>query len=729
VAVAEIDPLSVTPSLVPAIPPPMQAPSTGASADDLQVFEKIRKEMGNKAQFTEFIKLVNLFNQDLITGSYCLYRANAFLDPRGTSYEWLKGMLGNPSDEPPITNAPREVSSARVSLAKCRNMGPSYRLLPKLEHNQKCSGRDELCMSVLNDEWVSHPTWESEEAGFVAHKKTQWEEALHRIEEERHDYDTNIEAVSRTIQLLEPYVINIEAGREVQVDSKLGGSSEFIYKRAIFKVYGRESGAAVIERLFTNPSVVIPHLFVRLKDVREKWKAGQRQWNEIWRQQMQANYDKSLDPQGAAASRNTDRRQFQPRTLQNEARARKDGSSKRKGPVTAAPTKEDYQFVYAFTNDEVLSDTLSLILTQIDTKTDDANIYERTKEFFDLCLGKVTSSTTDDVMEQDQPAPSIENPGRTKGRRKARSRHLAESKAPGSGSASRGTSPQAESANEAEAGDSSGAAQQINPTPRWFEPPNHPSVNQPTDGVSRPASNVQTPREDVSMAESGDKDSSVEDTPRSEYHMYCNANLYCFMRLFGGLYERLESLYNLEAQAKLAIESHDVARPAVDLGMMQTRLADQFERPAESNGNKSYYKQMVEKFTKSITQPTESSTMLNIEELLRTFWLYGGYKLYSLDRLLVQMERLAALMFSADKDRQTESLVTMFKKNATKKPATPKDDASYRKAALKLLQQGGKDKNSEETTYRVTFVSSNIIFRHKLSSSRSFPVFVITISV
>lgn len=53
------------------------------------------------------------------------------------------------------------------------------------ESNARCSGRDDLCNSVLNDQWVSHPTWASEEAGFVSHKKNQFEEALHKCEEER----------------------------------------------------------------------------------------------------------------------------------------------------------------------------------------------------------------------------------------------------------------------------------------------------------------------------------------------------------------------------------------------------------------------------------------------------------------------------------------------------------------------------------------------------------------
>ena len=67
-----------------------------------------------------------------------------------------------------------------------------------------CSGRDEMCKSVLNDEWVSQPTFASEDSGFLAHKKNAYEEALHRSEEERHEYQTHIDAITSTIALLEP---------------------------------------------------------------------------------------------------------------------------------------------------------------------------------------------------------------------------------------------------------------------------------------------------------------------------------------------------------------------------------------------------------------------------------------------------------------------------------------------------------------------------------------------
>jgi paired amphipathic helix protein Sin3a len=692
------------------MPPPLQVPSTAATPDDLQMFERIRKEMANKTQFSEFIKLLNLFNQDLITGSYCLFRAKQFLDPTGASFGWLKTLLGNPSDEGTVRNNPRPgAGNTRVSLSKCRSMGPSYRLLPKHEQNQLCSGRDELCRSVLNDEWVSHPTWESEEAGFVAHKKTQWEEALHRIEEERHDYDTSIEAVSRTIQLLEPYVVSIDGGRPPEaVDSKLGGQSEFIYKRAIYKVYGRETGHVIIERLFTAPSVVIPTLYYRLKDVREKWKASQRQWNEIWRQQMHANFDKSLDPQGSGAKGNIDKRQFLSKALHNEAKAK----SESKGGKARIPSlgqldsnsslvRGDYQFAYEFNNEQVLSDTLRLILAQIQSKSEDTVLITRTEEFFNIFLGKGADANIEvDLNDEDVPAQSIEVQPRGKTRKsKPLSRAVFnKGKGNGSGSGSRGNTPVAESVLEEEAAEND--QDQSTPVLRnWF----NPTMVHPNDSSSHPASLVATPGEDVSMADSGEKDAAtVEESERKEFNMYCNGNLYCFMRLFGTLYERLCLIYDAERQVRDIVEAQNVHKPAHELNWITRRPSDHWDLEAIKNGG-TFYQQVVDRFMRYIQQPTEAVSLQDIEDMLRQYYLFCGYKLYHFDRLLGQMDRLAALMFSNEKDKATEQLIQLFKKDRVKSFATAQDELQYRKQAARYL--GPKDK-SDDPAYRITYVSS-----------------------
>jgi len=147
------------------------------------------------------------------------------------------------------------------------------------ERLKACSGRDEMCHQVLNDDWASHPTWASEDSGFVAHRKNIFEEGLHRIEEERHDYDFNIEANAKVIQLLEPIgqsllLMTSEEREAFKMPIGLGGQSNAIYKRVLKKVYG-DRGPEVVSDLFKDPSAVLPIVLARLKQKDEEWRFSQ----------------------------------------------------------------------------------------------------------------------------------------------------------------------------------------------------------------------------------------------------------------------------------------------------------------------------------------------------------------------------------------------------------------------------------------------------------------------
>jgi hypothetical protein len=139
-----------------------------------------------------------------------------------------------------------------------------------------CSGRDDICKSVLNDEWVSHPSWSGDDAGgggFVPHKKNAYEEAPHRSEEERHEYDFHIEALMRTIAMLEPInnKIQLLAPDEhvnFQLKLNLGGSAKSVHQRVIKKVHGREAGFEVVA------AMAIPVVLAQLKGKEEEWPTG-----------------------------------------------------------------------------------------------------------------------------------------------------------------------------------------------------------------------------------------------------------------------------------------------------------------------------------------------------------------------------------------------------------------------------------------------------------------------
>jgi paired amphipathic helix protein Sin3a len=98
-----------------------------------------------------------------------------------------------------------------------------------------CSGRDELAQDVLNDDWVSTPVFVSE-SGFISHKKTPHEEAMYKCEEERYEFDLNIEANLSVINLLEPIAKKI-----VLMDSE---------ERATFKLPPGLGGNFLLKRQF-----------------------------------------------------------------------------------------------------------------------------------------------------------------------------------------------------------------------------------------------------------------------------------------------------------------------------------------------------------------------------------------------------------------------------------------------------------------------------------------------
>lgn len=126
---------------------------------------------------------------------------------------------------------------------------------------------------------MSTPVFISE-SGFISHKKTPHEESMYKSEEERYEFDLNIESNLSVINLLEPLaqkimLMNADERKEFKLLPGLGGSSQSIYKRVIKKIYDNERGLEVIEALHMNPAVAVPVVLKRLKQKDEEWKRSQ----------------------------------------------------------------------------------------------------------------------------------------------------------------------------------------------------------------------------------------------------------------------------------------------------------------------------------------------------------------------------------------------------------------------------------------------------------------------
>lgn len=243
-----------------------------------------------------------------------------------------------------------------------------------------------MCKSVLNDEWASQPTFASEDSGFLAHKKNAYEEALHRSEEERHEYDFHIEAIHRTIQMLEPFnnkinQLNNEEKANYKVKPNLAGAAKSIHLRVIKKVYGREAGVEVFQAMQDVPVVAIPLVLARLKQKHEEWKRAQREWNKVWKEVDARNYYKSLDHQ-AITFKATDKKAIAPKTFVNQIEAARDEQMAKRAALIDplfARTRTRHQLEYILEDFEVLQDGMKLIFSYLDRTQGQLSLTDRKK--------------------------------------------------------------------------------------------------------------------------------------------------------------------------------------------------------------------------------------------------------------------------------------------------------------------------------------------------------------
>lgn len=137
--------------------------------------------------YENFLRCLVLFNQEIVSKTELLQLVTPFLGRFPELMRWFKDFLGHVPETQGSTNAnanamdmeaiPNNVVRAHqerpqgdlameIDYTACKRLGASYCALPKSYVQPKCSGRTPLCKEVLNDTWVSFPTW-SEDSTFV----------------------------------------------------------------------------------------------------------------------------------------------------------------------------------------------------------------------------------------------------------------------------------------------------------------------------------------------------------------------------------------------------------------------------------------------------------------------------------------------------------------------------------------------------------------------------------
>ncbi|MED6231575.1 hypothetical protein ATANTOWER_030327 [Ataeniobius toweri] len=348
---------------------------------EFSFFDKVRRLFKSQEVYENFLRCIALFNQEVVSGAELLQLVTPFLGKFPELYTQFKSFLGDKELSHAVSGLSDRYMEGgggrEVDYASCKRLGSSYRALPKTYQQPKCSGRTALCKEVLNDTWVSFPSW-SEDSTFVSSKKTPYEEQLHRCEDERFELDVVLETNLATIRVLESVQkklsrLSPEDQERFKLDDCLGGTSEVIQRRAVYRIYG-DKAPEIIEGLKKSPATAVPVVLKRLKAKEEEWREAQQGFNKIWREQYEKAYLKSLDHQGVNFKQN-DMKALRSKSLLNEIESIYDerqeqntedggvGHQSRNGSGSGSSSEPHMMFTYE--DKQILEDAASLIIYHV----------------------------------------------------------------------------------------------------------------------------------------------------------------------------------------------------------------------------------------------------------------------------------------------------------------------------------------------------------------------------
>uniref|UniRef100_A0A1B6C0M8 Paired amphipathic helix protein Sin3a n=1 Tax=Clastoptera arizonana TaxID=38151 RepID=A0A1B6C0M8_9HEMI len=362
---------------------------------DFGFFDKVRKTINNTEAYENILRCLSLFNNKIISRVELIQLVTPYFAPYAELFKCFKEFLGenkgSPSHSADVSALPTQScegvyydslvnntsrinrpgeKSLDIDYSTCKRIGASYCALPRNFVHPTCSGRSALCKEVLNDAWVSFSNW-SEDSTFISSRKTQYEEYMHRCEDERFELDVILEINSATIRVFEGIHkklsrMSVEEVNKFRLDDCLGGTSSTIHQVAIHKIYG-EKGADIIEGLKKNPSIAVPIVLKRLKAKEEEWRDAQKGFNKIWREQNEKYYLKSLDHQGVFFKQN-DVKYLRSKTLFNEIESsfddRQEQAEKNNTSVIQGP-----HIVLYYKNKTVLDDATNLLIHHVKRQT------------------------------------------------------------------------------------------------------------------------------------------------------------------------------------------------------------------------------------------------------------------------------------------------------------------------------------------------------------------------
>ncbi|XP_031549385.1 paired amphipathic helix protein Sin3a-like isoform X2 [Actinia tenebrosa] len=382
-------------------------------------FDKVHKALKSPEVYDNFLRCLMLFNDEVISRAELVQLGSNFLGKFPELFSWFKEFLGYKDSSPMESmtgykeRTSGELAHLEIDYSSCKRYGTSYRALPKSYTQPKCSGRSDLCRDVLNDTWVSFPSW-SEDTPFPGTRKTQYEEYIYRCEDERFELDVVLESNAATVRALEAVQkkmsrMSPEEQQKFRMDSCLGGTSEVVHKKAIQRIYG-DKAPDIIDGLKKTPAVAVPLVLKRLKAKEEEWRESQRQFNKIWREQNEKYYLKSLDHQGITFKQN-DLKAMRSKTVVNEIETIFD--EKQEQAAEGNGDASGPHVIFTYQDKSILDDAAGLIVHHVKRQT---SIHKEEKAKIKLLLHcflpDLLFAPRGDVSDDEESVKEMNGPGK-----------------------------------------------------------------------------------------------------------------------------------------------------------------------------------------------------------------------------------------------------------------------------------------------------------------------------
>lgn len=389
---------------------------TLTSARELMFFDNAKRYLKDRDVWMEFLRVCDLYSKEIINFSTLMDRASVFIGDNDDLLEDFKGLVGYDvtndglvEDEVwEIKNTPLHERGRLDPMSLSGSYGPSYKRLPPGEIDLACSGRDDLCWSVLNDRYFAAAVIGTE-SGY-SHRKSIYEDACHSVEHERAHYSYWLDCISRTVAHFEAIEARIDSmddqeRHNFRLGYNLGGQSPSIYNRTLRKIYETKYRTEVAPLLEDHPAATVPVVLRRLKEVEQTWRHAELQWQTVWREVERKNFYRARDAIGTLATyKASEKAATKAATLLKELHDLKEqGAQRRIVADDSRPTpRASHQYELGFEDEEVFEHTLNFLAIFVERTSTSKPERKRAWEVLRAVM-PVLGLTADDVERHFPP--------------------------------------------------------------------------------------------------------------------------------------------------------------------------------------------------------------------------------------------------------------------------------------------------------------------------------------